>query len=275
MTEVTGRAAVVTGAGSGIGKGLALALAREGCKVGVVDIMLGNAEAVTREIEQAGGQAVALACDVSDRTSVAAMKRQANARLGPVSLLFANAGVTLFKPLVEMTDDEIDWVIEVDLMGVFHCLKAFIPDMIAARDGHIMATSSFAGLLSAFIPDHAPYIAAKAGVIGLMLSMGRELAEFGIKSTVLCPGAVETGIANSFLRRPARFGGPVEASVHLPAGKAQSHNRTPDEVAQMVLRAVRADRPVVVTHASAKDAFKQCTDIILSAFDDAAEFDAR
>jgi NAD(P)-dependent dehydrogenase (short-subunit alcohol dehydrogenase family) len=158
-------------------------------------------------------------------------------------------------------------------LGVFNCLRALLPDMIAARDGHIMATSSVSGLLCPFLENHAPYVAAKAGVFGLMLSMRREVEKFGIGATVLCPGAVRTGIADSLKARPARFGGPGDGSVHLPMEKSLLRQRSPEEVAEMVLLAVRNNRAVVVTDGTMKDAYKQCADLVLSAFDDALEFD--
>ncbi|TAL04038.1 MAG: SDR family oxidoreductase, partial [Rhodospirillaceae bacterium] len=179
MTDIAGKVALVTGGGSGIGRGLALALAAEGARIVVADIIKDNAEAVAAEIKKAGGSAVAVACDVSDRTSVRKMKAEANQALGNVSLLFANAGATSFERLTDMSDDDVDWIIQVNLMGVTNCLTTFLPDMIAARDGHVVATASMAGMLPAWIPQHAPYSAAKMGIIGMILNMRMELAEFG------------------------------------------------------------------------------------------------
>lgn len=277
MTEIAGRVALVTGGGSGIGRALAMALAADGAAVVVADILKENAAAVVADIERTGGRAIALACDVSERPSVRAMKADANRLLGPISLVFANAGVTLFEPLTKMSDEQIDWVIQVNLFGVMNCLQIFLPDMIAARDGHVMATASYAGLLAPFMTDHAPYVASKAGVIGLMLSMRRELAEFGIGSTVLCPGLVATRIAESSKYRPARFGGPCNEKMTLPSGTnghEPSNARSPEEVAQMVLAGLRANRAIVMTDASRKQIYQQgVADLALSAFEDAAKFD--
>lgn len=209
--EISGRAAVVTGGGSGIGRGIALALAQEGAAVAIADIMEENARAVADEIEALGGQAMAIACDVSDRTSVARLKRETEQALGPLSLLIANAGVTMFDELTDMSDDDVDWVIDVSLYGVVHCVQAFLPRMIEEGEGHIVATASIAGLLAPFIGHHAPYCAAKAGIIGFILSLRSDIAKHGIGASVLCPSAVESRITDSPLYRPDRYGGPSQA----------------------------------------------------------------
>ena len=117
MTSITGRVALVTGGGSGIGRGLALALAAEKCAVIVSDIAQDRANGVVNEIKQVGGKAVAVICDVSDLASVAAMKAEAERTLGPPTLVFANAGVTSFDPLEQMTSQDIDRIVQVNLMG--------------------------------------------------------------------------------------------------------------------------------------------------------------
>ena len=171
MTEITG-AAVVTGGGSGIGMALAKELAKLRVAVAVADIILDNAGKVAGEISAAGGKAIAIHCDVCERASIKLMKSEANAALGPIKLVFANAGATSFEPLMDMSDDDVDWIIQVNLMGVINTARAFLPDMMAAREGHIVATASMAGLLPGWMPVHVPYSAAKAGIIGAMASGG-------------------------------------------------------------------------------------------------------
>jgi NAD(P)-dependent dehydrogenase (short-subunit alcohol dehydrogenase family) len=279
MTETAGRAALVSGGGSGIGRALARALAEEGASVVVADIVQENAESVTSEITGAGGSALAVVCDVSDRASVRAMKAKANAAFGSISLLFANAGATCFDRLTDMSADEVDWIIEVDLLGVSNCLQAFLPDMIAQRAGHVVATASMVGLIPSLLPYHSPYTAAKAGVIAMMLNLRAELSESGIGCTVLCPGGVTTRIHQTPRYRPARFGGPSEGTVRAPAGFTPSVEikfRPPEEVAEMVLLALRENRSMVVTDSTYREAFIEgYADLVSSAFDDAAEFDSR
>jgi NAD(P)-dependent dehydrogenase (short-subunit alcohol dehydrogenase family) len=281
MTEISGKVAFVTGGGSGIGRALATGLAAEGASVVVADIVSDNARAVTAEIEAAGGTAVAIDCDASDRASVRHAKASANSSLGRVSLLFANAGAAAIEPLTDMSDDDLDWILEVDLMGVVHCLRAFLPDMIAAGEGHVCATASIGGVLPAWLPYHTAYSTAKAGVIGMMLNLRYELAQAGVGCTVLCPGGTRTGMAENNSRyRPERFGGPGDGPVHVPDNAARVLAdvaiafRPAEEVAQMALLGVRNDRPMVVTEPSDRKTFQSTyVDLVMAAFDDVDAFE--
>jgi NAD(P)-dependent dehydrogenase (short-subunit alcohol dehydrogenase family) len=279
MTEIRNRTAVVTGAGSGIGRALAHALAAEGASVVVSDIRRDSAEAVAEEIRRSGGAAVAIACDVSLRESVRELAARAGAAFGPVALLFANAGVSSIERLTELSDADFDWLTQVNFSGVSHCLRAFLPPMVERRAGHVVATASVVGLLPSFLPRHVPYTAAKAGVIAMMLNLREELSELGIGCTVLCPSGVATRIGETPRYRPARFGGPFEPPPrHANAGALPRKLtfRKPEKVARMLLEAVRENRPLVVTDASQRDDFlRGYVDVVLSAFDDCAAFDAR
>jgi len=274
MTEITGKAAVVTGGGSGIGMGLAKELARQGAAVAVADILPANAEKVAAEIVAAGGKAVALACDVCERDSIAAMKTQANAALGPIQLVFANAGATSFTPLAEMSDDEVEWIVDVNLMGVMRTTRAFLPDLIAAGEGHICATASMAGLLPGWIPEHVPYSAAKAGIIGMMMNLALELKSYNIRTTSYCPGGVASKMkANNGTYRPARFGGPEAAAEVKFTGNSTTHSALafyhPEAIAPMVLEAVRNNRPFVFDHADQRKFFRETySQVVEACYDD-------
>ncbi|GGC07931.1 hypothetical protein GCM10011494_28210 [Novosphingobium endophyticum] len=275
MTEIAGRTALVTGGGSGIGMGLAKELARQGAKVAVADIMPDNAEKVVAAIRESGGKAMAVECDVCERASIAAMKDKVTAELGPVHLLFANAGASSFDPLVEMSDDDVDWILQVNLHGVMNTTRAFLPDMIAAREGHVCATASMAGLLPGWIPVHAPYSAAKAGIIGLMMNLALELAQHNVFTTSYCPGGVATGMKDNNARyRPARFGGPGETELHV--GEASENAKsmafyTPDAIAPMVLDAVRNNRAFVFDHPEHRDIFRRTYSGVVEACYDAVD----
>lgn len=274
MTEIRGKSAVVTGGGSGIGMALAKELAGEGASVAVADILEDNAAKVAAEINAAGGAAIALQCDVCERESIARMKAAANAAFGPVQLVFANAGATSFTPIGEMSNQDVDWIIQVNLMGVVDTVRAFLPDMIAAGEGHIVATASMAGLMPGWIPCHAPYSAAKAGAIALMMNLALELKQFNIRTTSYCPGAVASGMkSNNGRYRPARFGGPQEVAALSFSGTSTTHSDlafyAPESVAPIVLRAVRNNRAFVFDHADQRALFRETyTRIVEACYDD-------
>ncbi|BBZ15429.1 SDR family NAD(P)-dependent oxidoreductase [Mycobacterium branderi] len=252
MTDIQNRAAVVTGGGSGIGRALAIELARQGAAVGVADIIPTNAERVAAEITAAGGTATALECDVCERESIRAMKSAAQQALGPITLLIANAGATSFERLIDMSDDDVDWILQVNLMGTIYCAQAFLPDMIAhGNGGHLLATASVAGMFPAWIPNHAPYSASKLGIVGFTLNLGAELAEHNINTTVYCPGGVATGMKDNNERyRPARFGGPKAGPVRVPDDFVHDNLRmlAPESIAPIVVRAITNDRRIVFDH---------------------------
>jgi NAD(P)-dependent dehydrogenase (short-subunit alcohol dehydrogenase family) len=273
VTDISGRAAVVTGGGSGIGMGLAKALAARGASVAVADIIPESARKVADEIAAAGGRAVAIHGDVCERDSVAEMKAKANAALGPVTLVFANAGATCFDPLMEMSDADVDWIVQVNLLGVVNTTRAFLPDMMAARGGHLVATSSMAGLLPGWIPVHVMYSAAKMGVIGFMMNLALETKAHGVRTTTYCPGGVASGMgANNARYRPQRFGGPSDSGVHVPEASFKNNPirfYSPDSVAPMVLRAVERNRPFVFDHAEQRRHFRETYAAVVEAcYDD-------
>ncbi|WP_310531748.1 SDR family oxidoreductase [Novosphingobium sp.] len=281
MTDIAGKAAVVTGGGSGIGMGLAKELGRQGARVAVADIQLAKAEAVAAAIRDAGGEAIAIACDVTERASINAMRDAAIAALGPVSLVFANAGATSFTPLVDMTDADVDWIVQVNLMGVMNSTRAFLPGMIAAGGGHICATSSMAGLLPGWMPVHVPYSAAKMGIIGMMMNLAIELRPHNVFTTIYCPGGVASGMkANNGAYRPDKFGGPEPVAEVQFSGTDKTHSSMafflPEDVAPMVLNAVSDNRPFVFDHADQRRLFAETyASVVEACYDDLDQWHAR
>jgi NAD(P)-dependent dehydrogenase (short-subunit alcohol dehydrogenase family) len=280
VKDLSGKVALVTGAGSGIGRAVALELARAGMDVAVADIGRDRAGAVAEEVRSLGRRATAVACDVSDRVAVNSAAEAAAKTLGPVAVLCANAGVTAFTRFAEMTDQDVDWILGVDLMGVAHCVRSVLPGMIAAGEGHIVTVASMAGLVPTWVPLHVPYTAAKAGVIGLTLNLRPELAERGVGCTVVCPGGVGTNIASAPSYRPERFGGPLDERIRAPAGFVSRNDqsfrrRTPEEVAAMVVDAILEDRMLVVTDAALRGLFEGYAAEVGKAFDAAEDYDRR
>jgi short-subunit dehydrogenase len=144
-------------------------------------------------------------------------------------------------------------------MGVTNCLLTFLPDMIAAGDGHVVATASTAGLFPEWIPYHAPYSAAKAGIIGLMLNTRVELSEVGVGCSVYCPGGVLGSLRENNMRyRPARFGGPTDEPLKGNEEwleQAKLHFLTPEEAAPFVLNGVRKNLAVILDHSDQRQVF--------------------
>jgi NAD(P)-dependent dehydrogenase (short-subunit alcohol dehydrogenase family) len=256
--------------------GLAKELARQGATVAVADIQIKNAEKTAAEIRAAGGTAIALHCDVCERGSIARMKAQAISQLGPIRLVFANAGATSFTPLAQMSDDDVDWIIQVNLMGVMNTARAFLPELMDAGEGHICATASMAGLLPGWIPEHVPYSAAKAGIIGMMMNLALELKPYNVFTTSYCPGGVASGMkTNNGSYRPERFGGPETVADVQFTGNSNAHSAPafyhPEAVAPMVLDAVRHNRAFVFDHPEQRRLFRETYSAIVEACYDAAD----
>jgi NAD(P)-dependent dehydrogenase (short-subunit alcohol dehydrogenase family) len=231
--EFTGKVAVVTGAGSGIGRATALLLGRLGAKVHAADVDEGSARNVCAEIAGAGGQAVAHHVDVSDPASVEALAGAVYDEDGAVDILHNNAGVGGGGPVDETGLDEWQRVLGVNLMGVVHGIHFFVPRMLRqGRPAHIVNTASMAGLVP--IAEMAPYATSKHAVVGLSESLNAELSPRGIHVSAICPGFIDTGII---------------ASAHLQGEAATQRTKiesfykrfgsSPDVVAEAVVDAVR------------------------------------
>lgn len=184
------RTAIVTGGGSGIGRAISLRLALEGASVAVFDRNGDAAAAVAQEIEAAGGTATAVTVDVSDRGSIEEGVALTRERLGAATILVNNAGVTPFQRFLDITREEWELVMAVNLRGPFEMCQVVVPDMIEARWGRIVNISSSSAQTGNARQVH--YSASKAGVIGLTRSLAKELGPKGITVNAIPPGFVET-----------------------------------------------------------------------------------
>ncbi|UII57383.1 3-oxoacyl-[acyl-carrier-protein] reductase [Cytobacillus spongiae] len=193
--KLQGKIALVTGASRGIGREIALELAKQGANV-VVNYAGSEAKAneVVNEIEQIGQEAIAIQCDVSNAESVSSMVKETIERFGQLDILVNNAGITRDNLLMRMKEDEWDDVININLKGVFLCTKAVTRQMMKQRSGRIINISSIVGVSGN--PGQANYVAAKSGVIGLTKTSAKELASRGITVNAVAPGFITTDMTD-------------------------------------------------------------------------------
>jgi NAD(P)-dependent dehydrogenase (short-subunit alcohol dehydrogenase family) len=236
---------VVTGGASGIGRALALILAREGARVVLGDRDEAGMADVVGAIRARGGEAIAVPTDVSELAQVQALADRAFATFGSVHVLCNNAGVAVWGGLETATHRDWQWVLGINLWGVIHGIEAFVPRMIAQRaPGHILNTASMAGLIAS--QGLGVYNTSKYAVVGLSETLAKDLRPHGIGVSVLCPMGVDTRINASERNRPAALRNesePADAAVTL-IGRTLA----PEAVAEMALAAIRDNRLYVITH---------------------------
>ncbi|BDD08886.1 3-ketoacyl-ACP reductase [Fulvitalea axinellae] len=193
MESLKGKNALITGAGKGIGKAVALALANEGANVALMARTTADIEKVAKEAEAMGVKAVAVSADVSDINSVSKAEQALQELFGPVDILINNAGIGRFGKFLELAPEEWAQVIQVNLMGVYYVTRAFLPGMIERKSGDIINISSTAGLKGA--PVTSAYSASKFAVMGLTESLMQEVRKHNIRVTALTPSTVATDMA--------------------------------------------------------------------------------
>jgi 3-oxoacyl-[acyl-carrier protein] reductase len=186
------RVAIVTGASRGIGRAIALAMAEQGAAVAVnANRSAEAAESVAAEIRQGGGEAIVGIADVSDRDAVDRMVADTRSRLGPIDILVNNAAIDHVVSFEEITSEEWDRILAVNLKGVFHCCQAVIGEMKERRSGKIICISSVAGLRGSLF-GNVHYAASKAGMHGFVMTLARQVAPHGINVNAIAPGPIET-----------------------------------------------------------------------------------
>jgi NAD(P)-dependent dehydrogenase (short-subunit alcohol dehydrogenase family) len=236
VKDLAGNVAVITGGGSGIGRGLARAFAEAGMRVAVADIEADSAAAVAKEVD-----GLPFAVDVSSLESVQRLAEDVYAAMGRVDVLCNNAGVGLAGPTEALTAADWRWVFSVNVDGVVHGLLAFLPRIRAqGTPAHIVNTGSLAGLLG--LPGAAPYCASKAAVVVISESLRAELGNEGIGVTVICPASVRTRIGEAARNRPVHLAPSGSRAPRTPPEDAVD----PDALGRRVRQAVLDDELYVI-----------------------------
>lgn len=252
MRELQGKVAVVTGAASGIGLEVARRLAGRGMRLVLADVEETALDVAAKELAGAGAEVLPVVTDVADSASVAALRDRAMERFGTVHLVHNNAGIGIGGLMWEMSESDWRWLLGVNLWGVIHGIRAFVPLLIEQGEGHVVNTASLAGLVSA--PFMGPYNATKHAVVTISETLAKDLRAVGspVGVSVLCPGFVRTGIAESERNRPAwappPSPGEVRQAVQAVFQQLVAGGIDAGAVAEAVVAAVEDDRFYILTH---------------------------
>jgi len=272
--DVAGKVAVITGGATGIGKALAQGLVARGASVVIASTSRERLDAAAAEI---GGAVRAVVCDVTDRAAVRRLAEEAEAAFGPVDIVCANAGATTFGPFVDVAESDWDWMIDLVLKGVAHCIQEFYPKMVARGSGHIMLTGSQTAYAPDWVLGHGPYVAAKGAVHALAFQLRPEAAEHGVEVSLLVPAATHTDVQQGSRSRPARYGTSERGKMWMREGGAAPDPAWPmylsaEEVAARAIAGIEANAALIATHAGMKPVVEDYFARILAAYDAAAAF---
>ncbi len=254
MQDFAGRTAVVTWAGSGIGRALAIAFAEEGMRVAAADVDKAALADTSALLESVGHpvEALTTVCDVSRSEQVSAFADAVFDRFGAVHVLCNNAGVFVGGLIWDRPPADFEFVLGANLWGILNGIRAFVPRMLAqGTEGHVVNTSSVAGILGA--PFEAPYAVSKFAAFAATESLAHDLAAVGsrLRASVLCPGLVDTNIVDSDRNRPEDLRTEFtddQKFVTDYLGEAVARGVPPAEVAATVLAAIRAEEFLILTH---------------------------
>jgi len=266
MKMLEGKVAAVTGAASGLGRAMALAFAGEGMHAALADIDEPGLQSTLNEVQSRGVRAFAMRVDVSRYQDVESFCSKAIAQFGATHVVCNNAGVSPLGAVWENTLADWQWILGVNLWGVIHGVRAFVPGLLAQGEGHVVNTASVAGLISP--PGMGAYNVTKHAVVALSESLHHDLRLRGspVGVSVLCPAYVPTGIADSERNRPRELLNPGKSPSKEEAmlKKAVASGKlSADDVARAVVAAVKEERFYVLTHPRIKGAIRARMEDIL------------
>ena len=260
MDPFKDRVAVVTGGAGGIGSAMARAFAVRGARIVLADLDAANLAVVAKQLEGGGAQVLGVPTDVTKRESVEALAEATLARFGAAHIVCNNAGIATFGPIASSTQKDWEFTMNVNFWGVVYGLQAFVPRLIAQRQGgHVINTASMAGLTG--MSWLGVYCASKFAVVGLTESLQRELRPHDIGVSVLCPMIVETKINENSLRmRPRELRNPDGTDIPQTGGDAPplvGGTIQPEELARRVVRAVERRDFYILTHPEQREILKR------------------
>jgi len=261
-----GRVAVVTGAASGLGAGLAHEAARLGMRLVLADVDEAGLQATASSARARGAPVIVERCDVTRGEDLERLAASAVRHFGGTDLLFSNAGVTLERPLWAYTEKDWQWVLGVNLWGVIHGVRAFVPRMLDRTGARVVNVASVAGLTP--LTGLGAYNASKHAVVALTETLHHDLLAQGAKlrCSVLCPGRIETAIEQAQRHRPAALtdeGGPVPQQPHRFSPASSTAAMTPEQAAQITFEALRQGRFHILTHPRVKRSVQMRTEHFL------------
>jgi len=270
MKDLSGKVAVITGGASGIGLAMARAFGAEGMKLVIADIEQNALDRAVGELTAAGLQAVGVKADVASFASVEALRDAALAAFGKVHVLVNNAGVSITGPIWKLSLDDWRWVHDVNVWGVIHGIKAFVPLLIEQREpAHVINTASLASFNGG--GEHSPYCSSKAAALSISQSLHSELAAWDtqVGVSVVCPGMVDTQIHKSNRNRPAGDAPWSDREwndpAHVKGSEAFQGRGVPaEDIARATLEALKEDRFYVFNGEGWRDYVRGQTDVALS-----------
>lgn len=262
--------ALITGAASGIGLGMARAFAEKGMKLALLDIDANKLEKARETFRQTGVAVRTYPLDITDRDAVCAAVEDAARELGGINVVCANAGVSgIMAPLEKLEPADWDWVIDVNVKGAVYAVQACIPHLLKhPGNAHIVITSSISGL-RVYEPSRGQgmYNTSKFALVGFGEALKVDLGPHGVGVSILCPSVVKTDISHSARLRPEKYGGAIDTSGDHDLAKAAAAGTDPLQFGRWVVRGIELDRLYVITHPVDRDRVAARHEHIMEAFD--------